>query len=224
MWGKKVPKQYFDSYATELGSDGAVQSFKDYKFLAKILEEFDSINFSIPNLSIGLGEPPKFLGAITKVVNPNLIVDIGTSCGGSSRTFLEYSSSSATIKTFDILKWDSFPETWLKDTYFSSGKLTQFLEDLGNEFYFRKHSQLFKDADLIYLDAPKDGKFEYNFMRLLSQVSFPKKQRYLIMDDIRFLNMAALWRDINSPKIDITSLGHWSGTGLVDISEGLLLA
>ena len=33
--------------------------------------------------------------------------------------------------------------------------------------------------------------------------------------------MTSLWRSINSPKIDATSFGHWSGTGIVDIKDGL---
>jgi hypothetical protein len=35
--------------------------------------------------------------------------------------------------------------------------------------------------------------------------------------------MIDLWRSIESPKLDITSFGHFSGSGLVDISKGLLL-
>jgi hypothetical protein len=33
--------------------------------------------------------------------------------------------------------------------------------------------------------------------------------------------MLNLWDKIESPKIDLTSLSHWSGTGIVDISETL---
>ena len=33
--------------------------------------------------------------------------------------------------------------------------------------------------------------------------------------------MIDLWVSIESPKLDVSSFGHWSGTGLVDISEGL---
>lgn len=33
--------------------------------------------------------------------------------------------------------------------------------------------------------------------------------------------MLNLWDEIESPKIDLTSLSHWSGTGLVDISDRL---
>ena len=45
--------------------------------------------------------------------------------------------------------------------------------------------------------------------------------RYLILDDIRVPEMFEVWRMIDSPKIDATTFGHWSGTGIVNISEGL---
>jgi hypothetical protein len=30
------------------------------------------------------------------------------------------------------------------------------------------------------------------------------------------LNMIELWRNVQKPKLDLTSFGHWSGTGLID--------
>ncbi|MGH7312141.1 MAG: hypothetical protein ACREJV_03130 [Candidatus Rokuibacteriota bacterium] len=32
-------------------------------------------------------------------------------------------------------------------------------------------------------------------------------------------NMLAIWREIRMPKLDVTSFGHWSGTGLVEWTE-----
>ncbi len=37
-----------------------------------------------------------------------------------------------------------------------------------------------------------------------------------MFDDIRVWNMLEIWRGIRRPKLDLTSFGHWSGTGLVD--------
>ena len=68
----------------------------------------------------------------------------------------------------------------------------------------------------------KDGKFEYQFLALLGKLE-PKENKLLILDDIRFVNMTDLWISILSPKLDISSFGHWSGTGLVDISKPLQL-
>ena len=50
-------------------------------------------------------------------------------------------------------------------------------------------------------------------------MNFTNKNRYLILDDIRFNNMFEIWRSIKSPKLDITSIAHWSGTGIVDLSK-----
>jgi hypothetical protein len=30
------------------------------------------------------------------------------------------------------------------------------------------------------------------------------------------MNMIGIWRGIRHPKLDLTSFGHWSGTGLVE--------
>ncbi|WP_198243807.1 hypothetical protein [methane-oxidizing endosymbiont of Gigantopelta aegis] len=75
---------------------------------------------------------------------------------------------------------------------------------------------------LFFCDGPKDGHFEYQFISYLTKLK-PKKGRVLMLDDIRFKNMIDLWFSIDSPKLDMSSFGHWSGTGLVDMSDGLKL-
>jgi hypothetical protein len=107
-------------------------------------------------------------------------------------------------------------------TDFDDGLVTQILEDLSEQRSFEKHRGTLNSADLIFLDGPKDGVFEYTLSRLLTTLK-PKPNKYLILDDIRFLNMSRLWKSIASPKIDLTSFGHWSGTGLVDISLPLMI-
>jgi hypothetical protein len=37
-----------------------------------------------------------------------------------------------------------------------------------------------------------------------------------MFDGIRVLNMIGIWRRLARPKMDLTSFGHWSGTGLAD--------
>jgi hypothetical protein len=73
------------------------------------------------------------------------------------------------------------------------------------------------------LDGPKDGSFEETLLGYLSAKELPNKTRWLFIDDIRFENMYKLWRSIASPKIDLSSFGHFSGSGLVNIQEGLKL-
>ena len=76
-----------------------------------------------------------------------------------------------------------------------------------------------KAADIIFVDGPKDGRFEQVFLDRLAELHLPKCP-LLILDDIRLWNMLAIWRDIRRPKLDLTSFGHWSGTGIVEWSGG----
>jgi len=65
------------------------------------------------------------------------------------------------------------------------------------------------------VDGPKDGFFERQFLKHLSEID-TAAHKLLVFDDIRTWNMLAIWREISFPKLDLTSFGHWTGTGLVD--------
>lgn len=151
---------------------------------------------------------------------PMKILDIGTHLGTSARTMLDFSDDEDTVVTFDVNEWTSYPTTYLTEEDFSSGKLVQHIEDLQQPQTFARFAKMLCEADFIMCDGPKDGVFERKFYSLLSTLDFPKKQRWLFLDDIRFPSEMISWRIIDSPKIDLTSFGHFSGTGLVNISEG----
>ena len=233
MWGTQTPGHWFDSYAASIHDDKAAQSFTDIDIICKVISQMYNIQFNIDNNMAGsssfhlnFGDHYRLLAALTKVLESKTIVEIGTSRGGSARALLEFSPIDAKVFTFDIIPWNEFDfagGTWLKDTDFSSGNLTQYLGDLSKEDMFLKHADLLSNADVIFCDAPKDGVFEYQFLENLQNLKMPFKRRFLVLDDIKFMNMAALWRQIASPKIDLTSFGHWSGTGLVAIHNGLEL-
>jgi hypothetical protein len=40
-----------------------------------------------------------------------------------------------------------------------------------------------------------------------------------MFDDTRLWSMLRFWRQLPYPKMDLTSFGHWSGTGLVELVE-----
>ena len=168
------------------------------------------------------GEHYRLLGGLVKNIDAKVIIDIGTYTGMSSRVFLDNTLKDAKVHTFDIIEWQEF-DSHLKKIDFANGRINQYINDLSQKKEFNKHLKLISNSDLIFLDAPKDGTFEYKFLNLLSSVKLAQKNRLLIIDDIKFLNMLSLWRSIKSPKIDATSFGHWSGTGIVDISNGLKL-
>ena len=233
IWNKKQPRHWFESYCASIDDDQAAQSFKDMELICDVVSLMDKVHFNIDRsrggawgFDVRFGEHYRLFAALTEILDPKVVVEIGTSTGASARSFLDFSASDAKVYTFDVIPWNKFDfagGTWLKESDFTSGKLTQYLDDLSVDTLFSKHTELIASADILFCDAPKDGKFEYELFDRLAKVKMLHKERYLILDDIKFLNMAALWRKIASPKIDITSFGHWSGTGLVDISNGIQL-
>lgn len=167
------------------------------------------------------GEHYRLLCSLVKVLGSENIIEIGTFTGMGSVSLIEGMGDHGHVTTFDIVPWDQF-DTHLSKDLFDQGKVVQILADLSNPDEFAKHRELINQADLIFCDAPKDGVFEYKFLDLVATIA-PKSKCLLVLDDIRFLNMINLWWSIESPKLDLTSFGHWSGTGLVDISDGLKL-
>jgi|TARA_B100000900_G_scaffold201637_1_gene170957 hypothetical protein len=151
---------------------------------------------------------------------PLSLIDIGTSCGLSARTMLDYSPDEDKVETFDVANWLDNPTTYLTEKDFET-RLTQHIQDLKETEVFSRYAKMLCEADFIMCDGPKDGEFEMKFYTLLSTLDLPKKPRWLLLDDIRFPSEMVSWRMIDSPKIDLTSFGHFSGTGLVNISEGL---
>lgn len=163
------------------------------------------------------GEHYRLLNGLVCTLKPETIVEIGTFTGMGSFALMQ--SLTGTLHTFDIIPWREF-NTHLRQEFFDHGRVVQHLADLSQPDSFNAHLQLLNAADLIFLDAPKDGQFEYKIAPLLTKLTL-RPNRFLVVDDIRFVNMIDWWRAIESPKLDISSFGHWSGTGLIDISEGL---
>lgn len=166
------------------------------------------------------GEHYRFLAGLIQYNKPKFMIDIGTSTGMSSRIMIDYSDSDAKVLTYDLINWYEF-DSHLTNKDFKENKITQNICNLAEEDVFNRNKHFFDKADLIFLDAPKDGIFEHLFLYKLAKLNLSEKTRYLIIDDIKFLNMIKLWRSINSPKFDLSSFGHSSGTGIVDISKRL---
>ncbi|MBJ7380839.1 MAG: methyltransferase [Polynucleobacter sp.] len=169
-------------------------------------------------LNIFPGEHYRLIKAIAQIQKPSLIVEIGTYTGMGSLALMQGQVHGKVI-TYDIIPWNHF-DTHLHQGDFDQNKIEQKLADLADLNEFEKNIEILNQADIIFIDGPKDGKFEYQILPLLSKLE-AKENKLLIMDDIRFVNMIDLWISIQSPKLDASSMGHWSGTGLVDISQPL---
>lgn len=73
-------------------------------------------------------------------------------------------------------------------------------------------------SPLIFMDIdPHDGIQERKFYEFLVENEYTG---LLMLDDIhQFEGMKKFWNSIFLPKYDLTKLGHWSGTGLVDFTD-----
>lgn len=165
------------------------------------------------------GEHYRLLLVLARNVAKRNIIEIGTFTGMSAACMLEGMPAGCKLTTFDLLPWRQF-RSHLEAEEFEKGRIEQVLEDLSNPTIFAKRRHLFESAELIFCDAPKDGVFERTFLANLTTVK-PTSTCLLVLDDTRLLNMVDVWRAIRSPKMDLTSFGHWSGTGLIDMTDGL---
>ncbi|MFA6564740.1 MAG: methyltransferase [Verrucomicrobiia bacterium] len=168
----------------------------------------------VPYPEVWPGEHYRLLAGLVRVLKPKRVIEVGTAQGLSALALKKYLPPDGCITTFDIVAWDRFVDTSLTAADFSDGRLVQILADLGNGKTFTKYSGLIGSADLLFVDAPKDGVFEPLFFKHMESLN-RCGSLCLVIDDIRLWNMLAVWRAISRPKLDLTSFGHWSGTGLV---------
>lgn len=159
------------------------------------------------------GEHYRFLAALVEVLEPRSIVEIGTYTGLSSLAMLSTMPPDARLATFDIIPWDAIDRSSLRADDFGD-RFAQHLGDLSDPSTFALHRELLTTADLIFIDGPKDRKFEPALLSMLLPV-LTGSTAVLVLDDIRVMEMVAVWDAIKAPKFDATSLAHWSGTGLV---------
>ena len=170
-----------------------------------------------PYVAIWPGEHYKLLAGFIKTLQPKLVVEIGTATGLSALCMKRFLPKGARLVTFDVVPWHKVPRTVLTSKDFESGLLTQFVEDLGDPYVVRKHTAMLQDATLIFIDATHDGVLEAKLLATLQAIPFRQKA-YAILDDIRVWTMLKMWREVRLPKLDLTSFGHWSGTGLVELN------
>ncbi len=165
------------------------------------------------------GEHYKLLAGMMVALQPRSVVEIGTHTGWSALAMKKYLPPNSRISTFDINAWNALTDTALTPADFADGQLVQHLDDLANPAVVAKHRDLLANADLIFMDGPHDGPTEVKMMANFQAVPFANNP-LLVFDDIRMHELLKFWRDLALPKMDITSFGHWSGTGLAEWKLG----
>lgn len=190
------------------------------KFVQKAFEtDLRDISSRIPKQEINYidiypGEHYNLLAAIIQVMQPKTVIELGTHLGYSALCMKKYLPPGGKIYTFDVIPWSGFESTILKEEDFDE-KLVQCIDDITQEQIFQKYKPVIEEADLIFMDALKDGIQEYKFLKNFSAIQFKKKCLF-VFDDIRLWNMLDIWFHMTKPKLDLTSFGHWSGTGIVE--------
>ncbi len=224
------PRHAIPSFVVSVDDDPAAQAWQDWHLIADAVYKASSIRFDCDAEMINVfpGDHYRLLGGLFQCIQPKTLVDVGTAQGLSVRAMVDTCPFDAKIATFDVIPYDdkgAFPVTYLTEKDFEGG-VTQYLDDIAHPSNFMKYLPLLNKADFIMLDGPKDGQFEERVLELLAAHLKPHVEsgtRYLFLDDIHFQNMIVNWRRITSPKVDLTSFGHFSGSGLVDVTEGLKL-
>lgn len=158
------------------------------------------------------GEHYRLLAGLVDLLRPKLVVEVGTLTGLSALAIAHRLPENGVVVTYDIVPWSHVPGTALRKEDLAT-RISQELADLSDPAVFAQHLGILRAADLVFLDGPKDGNFEAAFLALLLPAIAGKKT-YLLIDDIRVLEMVGIWEALDVPKLDLTSLGHWSGTGL----------
>jgi hypothetical protein len=164
------------------------------------------------------GEHYKLLTALVAVLRPTTIVEIGTATGMSALAMKSALGVDARIVTFDVLPWRGYKGGVLDDGDFADGRLEQRVDDLSTDAGRRANVETLRSAELIFVDAKHDGAQEREFVRGFQEVGLANGP-IVVFDDIRMWGMLGFWQEIARPKLDLTSFGHWSGTGLVDYAE-----
>jgi predicted O-methyltransferase YrrM len=181
----------------------------------KKLEERLNTEVYHPPINLWPGEHYRLLAGFVQILKPKIVIEIGTSTGLSALALRTYLAPEASLVTFDVIPWNQVPGTLLREGDFKDGVLKQYTDDLSQWNEYVKHISLMEQADIIFVDAKKDGKMEKDFIDHFKATNFRNKP-LIIFDDIKNWMMLGIWRSIEQPKLDITSFGHFTGTGIVD--------
>jgi len=131
------------------------------------------------------------------------LLDVGT-YQGSSAIALGLSGQNAVL-SYDLL---AQPEI----SFIQQDNIKFILEDIT-----QTGKDVILSSPFISLDTDHDGTFEHIFYKYLKDIGYTG---LLMLDDIKLNDpMKEFWDSIVEEKHDITHIGHWSGTGIVNFAK-----
>jgi len=147
----------------------------------------------------------RLMSYLATTMSNSTIIDIGTHMGSSALALSVNPTN--TIYSFDIIHKAQLPD--MSNVKFE-------IADLWDPEIRRTWAPILLSSPLIVLDIdPHSGVPEYEFYIWLKENNY---KGLLFCDDIHYFKEMRdnFWYKIPScEKIDITAIGHWSGTGIV---------
>ena len=168
-----------------------------------------------PQVNVWPGEHYRLVAALVAELGAKRIVEIGTYQGTAALAMMSQLPAAGRMTTFDVIPWPQIQPPILRESDFADGRLKQEITDLQQFENMERYREIFQSADFIFVDAAKDGVMEQRFLDNFRKLGLPKGP-LMMFDDIREWKMLRIWNDITEPKLDITSFGHWTGSGWID--------
>jgi hypothetical protein len=132
------------------------------------------------------------------------ILDIGTYRGASALALV--ASGRCPVVTIDCYEHTS-------PAFADVPGIARVLDDAVDWLETEEAAEIVRDCPVIMLDVLHDGWTERHIYRKLEELGF---NGILLLDDINLNDpMIRFWNDIERPKLDLTRIGHHTGTGAV---------
>lgn len=141
----------------------------------------------------------RLLTYLSNNLNNQIFVDVGTLKGSSALAL-------STNKTNKVYSFNIANQLELNEI---PNNVEFIIDNVINGDY----NEILLNSHLILLDTFHDGGFELEFLNHLKTIGYTG---LLILDDIHLNNeMKYFWENINEDKLDVSHIGHHSGTGVV---------
>jgi hypothetical protein len=140
---------------------------------------------------------------LSEQFNDSTILDIGTGGGGSAVSFSINKSNK--VISYDLQRRADFIENDNIEL-----RIGNFMEDKNIDY---------EDVSIIMIDVdPHDGLQEPPMFKFLESIGW---SGILLLDDIgpEWKEMNEMWNALPYEKYDVTDIGHYSGTGLINFGN-----
>lgn len=169
--------------------------------VSRCLEYIKNDNEKEHFMSLPGQEHYRLLCYLSKKYQDSDIIDIGTFTGVSA-VALSYNSRNR-VHTFDINRKIDLMSVPSNVLYYKDNILNP------------KYESLIRYAKLIMIDISHNGEDEKEITDHIIKLGY---KGYIVYDDIKLnKEMTSFFSSLKGKKTDISHLGHWSGTGILEV-------